>query len=240
LNSLSESINNLSAALERQENLRKRLTSDVAHELRTPVTTLQSHLEAFIDGVWEPDQKRLRGLHEETVRIGNMINDLEKLSRYDYEARLDLSNFDLADILQSIQEMYGIKFSESKKILKVDSEHLPFTGDKDRIKQALVNLLDNALKYTKEKDQVEIRAFLEKRNIVIEVKDTGTGIREEHLPYIFERFYRADDSRNRSTGGSGIGLSIVKSIVEAHGGTISVTSKPEEGTCFRITLPSAS
>lgn len=233
-------INNLAESLEKQEALRKRMSADVAHEFRTPVATLQSHLEAMIDGIWKPDTERLKSCHEEVLRIGRMVGDLEKLARYEGENLvLNKESFDLGELINIIVHNFESDFKNRGVELKFQSIKQKIFADRDKVSQVIVNLLSNALKYTPEGGTVEIELSLSDREVNIAVRDNGSGISGEDLPYIFERFYRADKSRNRSTGGSGIGLTIAKSLVEAHNGRIEVKSEPGKGTEFIVTLPSS-
>jgi two-component system sensor histidine kinase BaeS len=221
LTQLSTTINNLAQTLENQENLRKRLTSDVAHELRTPLATLQSHMEAMIDGIWKRDKERLISCHDEIVRINNLVGDLEKLARYEGENLiLNKITFDVTELIASLVKNFEKDFL-----------------DKGIESQVLVNLLSNALKFTPEGGMVKICTEEDEYTTQISVEDNGFGIPKEDLPYIFERFYRADKSRNRLTGGSGIGLAIARSIVEAHKGTITAHSIEGRGSKFVISLP---
>jgi two-component system sensor histidine kinase BaeS len=236
---MTSAINNLAESLEKQEALRKRMSSDVAHEFRTPIATLQSHLEAMIDGIWEADTQRLKSCHEEVVRIGRMVGDLEKLAKYEGENLvLNKEAFDITELIQNIVQNFESDFKAKGIELKFDSEKQIVTADRDKISQIIVNLLSNALKYTPEGGTVVIELIAVDKGIKLVVRDNGTGISSEDLPYIFERFYRADRSRNRNTGGSGIGLTIVKSLVDAHKGKIEVMSEIGKGTEFTIFLPS--
>lgn len=235
---LTEAINILAESLERQEKLRKRLTADVAHELRTPLANLQSHLEAMIDGVWEPDNERLASCHEETSRLAKIVSDLGLLAYYEGEkVTLHKESFDIAELLQKIAKSFEKEFKNKKIELLMETTEQYIEADKDKIAQIIVNLLSNALKYTLEGGTVRVSAIEADSEIEIIIKDNGIGIAQENLPYIFERFYRADKSRSRATGGSGIGLAIVKSLVEAHRGTIAVISEPGIGSEFIIKLP---
>jgi len=242
LDGISTAVNDLSRALGEQESLRRRLTADVAHELRTPLTTLQSHLEALIDGVWEPDQARLSGLHEEILRINRLVADLENLAQYDSDSvSLHRVITDLTALVAGIIRNYEPQFREKGVTL----DFPPGAGaagplcavDPDKLSQAVINLLSNALKFTPAGGSVVVRAASGTQGAEIRVKDTGIGIDPEDLPRIIERFYRADSSRSRATGGSGIGLSIVKAIIEAHGGTIRASGEPGKGSEFVILLP---
>lgn len=238
INQLTQTINDLAETMGKQELLRKRLTSDVAHELRTPVATLQSHMEAMIDGIWEPDIERLRSCQEEIVRIGKMVGDLEKLARYESEnATLEREYFDLSELVKRQLRNFENEFL-GKKITAdfMGSEAVVF-ADRDKISQVVVNLLSNALKYTQPGGRVRVAVKGSGDVAELVVKDNGQGIPEEDLPHIFERFYRADKSRNRMTGGSGIGLTITRTIVEAHGGSIEVHSIIDTGTEFIVSLP---
>lgn len=235
---LTETINKLAETLEKQEVLRKRLTADVAHELRTPLTTLQSHMEAMIDGIWTPDSERLKSCYEEIIRIKRMVGDLEKLAKYESENLiLNKTEFDVLQLVEHIIQNFEMDFINKGLNIKAYGEREIVFADKDKISQVIVNLLSNALKYTPEGGKVEVIVKGTEDTTVIRVKDTGNGIPAEDLPYIFERFYRADKSRNRLTGGAGIGLTITKAIVEAHKGNIRVNSKVNEGTEFIVSLP---
>lgn len=237
---LTSTINNLAETLEKQETLRKQLTSDVAHELRTPLATLQSHMEAMIDGIWKPDRERLENCHEEIMRLGRMVGDLEKLAKIEDENLiLNKTSFDLAALLRHIAKSFeseAVKKGVFIKLDNVEKEKL-ITADRDKISQVLTNLISNAIKYTERDGSVEIKITDKELYTAVSVADTGIGIAEDDLPFIFERFYRVDKSRNRLTGGSGIGLTIVKAIVEAHRGKINVESELGKGSVFEIMLP---
>jgi signal transduction histidine kinase len=237
---LTSAINNLAQTLENQETLRKRMSLDVAHEFRTPIATLQSHLEAMIDGIWTPDTQRLKSCHEEVVRIGRMVGDIEKLAKYEGENLvLNKELFDLSELIQNIVHNFESDFESKGVQLKFISEKQTISADRDKISQIVVNLLSNALKYTAEGGSVVVELRGLNKGIEIVVGDNGRGISAEDLPYIFERFYRADRSRNRNTGGSGIGLTIVKSLVDAHKGDIKVKSELGIGTEFTIIFPAS-
>lgn len=238
IDELSTTIDDLAQSLDHQEKLRKRLTSDVAHELRTPLTTLQTHIEAMIDGVWEADSARLTSCHEEIMRINRMVGDLEKLARFESEGLvLNRESFDLNDLAGQIIENHRAIFNKQGVSLVFHGQAAPIFADRDKVAQVLVNLLSNALKYTAHGGSVSVGVEQDEHNGILKVEDSGIGISPDDLPFIFERFYRVDPSRNRTTGGAGIGLAIVKAIVSAHGGKISVESQPGEGTRFTIALP---
>lgn len=238
INQLTVTINDLAENMEKQEILRKRLTGDVAHELRTPLATLQSHLEAMMDGIWPADSERLKSCHEEIVRISKMVGDLEKLARYESENLvLNMDMFDITELAKRQIHNFESEFLSKGLELKLTGAECRVYADKDKISQVFVNLLSNALKYIPEGGLVIMNIKDNEVNTEISVTDNGPGIPQEDLPYIFERFYRADKSRNKLTGGSGIGLTICKSIVLAHGGSIYVQSNIGKGTKFTFTIP---
>lgn len=235
---LTETINNLAETLENQEFLRKRLSADVAHELRTPLATLQSHLEAMIDGIWEPDADRLRSVHEEIMRMSRMVGDLEKLTKYESESLILIkTDFDLSELFRQILQNFESDFANKGIELSFVGETQRIRADKDKISQAIINLLSNALKYTAQGGKVQVKVSGTDQFSEWSVADSGMGIPPKDLPHIFERFYRADPSRNRMTGGAGIGLTITKSIIDAHKGKIDVQSTVGAGTTFVVKLP---
>jgi two-component system, OmpR family, sensor histidine kinase BaeS len=235
---LTTTINDLADTLEKQEVLRKRLSADVAHELRTPLATLQSHLEAMIDGIWKPDADRLKGCHEEIMRINRMVGDMEKLARYESENLiLNKTDFDISELVANIVKNFETDFVGKGIGISFNYSEEKINADKDKISQVIINLMSNALKYTPQGGSVEINIKGSETDTEIQIQDTGMGIPPEDLPHIFERFYRADKSRNRMTGGSGIGLAIVKAIIEAHKGSVTVKSELNKGTGFTVLLP---
>jgi signal transduction histidine kinase len=230
LHDLSHSVNDLASALENGEQWQKRLTSDIAHELRTPLTALQGNIEAMLDGVWKPTKTHLASCHEEIRRLHKLVEDLNQLSILERENLvLHKTDFDLAELLRSLMQQFLPAACEKGIELVSDIQESPIHADYDRLMQVFVNLISNAVKYTDAgsitiavkpagKTSGELR---ENRHYEVTITDTGIGIPEDALPHIFERFYRSDKSRNRNTGGAGIGLTIASAIVEAHGGTIS-------------------
>jgi two-component system sensor histidine kinase BaeS len=240
LDGIAAAVNDLSRGLRDQESLRRQLTADMAHELHTPLASLQSHLEAMIDGIWQPDAARLAGLHEEILRLNRLVSDLESLARYEGDSRsLRRSELDLSALVQGILRNHEPQFQAKGVALhfKQSGENRPVSADPDKLSQAVINLLSNALKFTPAGGQVEVWAACGPEGAEIRVTDSGIGIGPEDLPRVFERFYRVDCSRNRATGGAGIGLSIAKAIVEAHGGDLSAASQPGSGSEFLIRLP---
>ncbi|MBI4856327.1 MAG: HAMP domain-containing histidine kinase [Acetobacterium woodii] len=238
LDELIDAINHLADSLGKQEALRKQLTADVAHELRTPLTSVGTHIEAMIEGVWEPTEQRLQSCYDEILRIGKIIQDLENLARVESEnLKLDKKQLNLTEVAEKVLGNLEAEISRKKLMVSIEGTRSDFIGDPDRISQVLMNLISNAIKYTPDGGQIQILITESDQVVEIRVKDNGLGIPEDEQPYIFERFYRADKSRNRLTGGTGIGLAIVKSIVTAHGGTVAVESRPNEGSCFTVILP---
>lgn len=235
---LTDTINTLARTLGKQETLRKRLTADVAHELRTPIANLQSHLEAIIDGIWEADAHRLKSCHEETIRLSKIVNDLETLDRNDGEhVRLKKECVNIAELTKKAIVSFESELRSKRISLITDLSEQHLMVDQDKMIQVEMNLLSNALKYTHEGGKIRITVTGDEKEVRISVKDSGIGISQEDLPYIFERFYRVDKSRSRATGGSGIGLAIAKSLTRAHAGTISVRSEPGLGSEFIVILP---
>lgn len=235
---LTNSINTLAENLGRQEALRKRLTADVAHELRTPIANLQGHLEAMIDGVWKADTERLISCHEETVRLTKLVTDLESLARYENEnLHLELEDLNISQCLSRAAKSFENELIRKSISLVTDLPDQQAPADKNKIDQVFCNLLYNAIKYTPPGGTIRLSVSGSEESVRISVQDTGTGISEEDLPFIFERFYRADKSRTRDTGGAGIGLAIVKSIVNAHQGSVEVYSEYGKGSEFVVFLP---
>ncbi|MCC3867204.1 sensor histidine kinase [Terrisporobacter mayombei] len=235
---LVQSINKLSYKLNEQELLRKRITTDVAHELRTPLTSIQGHLDCMIDGIWEATPDRLNSIREEALRLSNLIGQLRILSKYDSENDvLNKSKVNLKEFIQHF--IYNYEGDALSKNIKItyDLKEIYINIDKEQFSQVLANLLSNAIKYTNVHGKIHIKAYEDDDNIVISIKDNGIGIPQNDINFIFERFYRVDKSRDKETGGIGIGLSIVKSIVDAHNGHIYVKSKINKGTELIIILP---
>jgi signal transduction histidine kinase len=242
---LAGAVNSLAESLQKQESLRKQLTADVAHELRTPLATLQSHLEAMIDGVWEADKERLALIHDEAARLSKLVRSLEELTQYDKDnIKLNLAPVDLAALLRRVAKTFEAEARTKGIWLETAGLELPasgpagtVTGDWDKLTQAFINLVSNAVKYTPEGGRISLSLEAGESGFWAVVSDTGSGIPAEDLPFIFERFFRADPSRNKHTGGTGIGLAIVQSIVRAHRGQVWVTSEPGKGSAFRVFLP---
>lgn len=236
---LSQSINYLGETLRDQEHIRKKYASDISHELRTPITTLKTHVEAILDGIWDPDEEHLNILILEIDRLSALVDNLkDSFTLEEYMLNLNKTWFDLSKEMDNIITTFlPIYNKENHNIHFSIEDNIEVSMDKDRLKQIMYNLLSNSIKYLNPQGTVLITLEKSKNNSIIRVKDNGIGIKEKDLPYIFDRLYRSDSSRNRNTGGTGLGLPIVKTIVEAHSGSVHVDSIYGEGTEIIITLP---
>ncbi|MDK2854836.1 MAG: two-component system, OmpR family, sensor histidine kinase ResE [Bacillota bacterium] len=229
----------------RLEEMRREFVANVSHELRTPLTYLQGYTEAILDGLAaDPaeEKKYLKIILDETLRLRRLVSDLLDLSRI--EARqlaLEKGEVNLAELCREVAEKVR-PLAEEKGIrleLNVPAALPAAWGNTDRLQQVLINLLDNALRHTRAGGKVEVTAEVQGEELAVSVRDTGPGIPPEDLPYIFERFYKVEKARTRTTAGTGIGLAIVKGLVEAHGGRVWVESTPGRGSVFTFTLPTA-
>lgn len=200
---LVEEINKLAIKLNGQEVLRKRITTDIAHELRTPITSIQGHLDAMIDGIWDPTEERLISIREEVTRLRDLVGQLRLLAKYDNEQNeLNKSKVNLKELIQNIVYNYESDALEKNIDITYDLVDIYTDIDKNKFSQVIVNLISNAIKYTDEYGNINIKIYEDKNNIYIAVRDNGIGIPVEDIDYIFERFYRVDKSRNKDTGGS--------------------------------------
>lgn len=238
LSELGNAVNHMAESLDNQEMLRRRLTSDVAHELRTPVANVSSNIEAIVEGVLEPTNERLSSCYNELERITGIITELEKLRQIEGENMiLHIGHVDIYELAKEVKLIFENEMSKKNIRCDIIGEHIDVCVDKDKMSQVLNNLISNAVKYTDNYGNIQITVIQENENVVITVKDNGCGIDDNDIPYIFERFYRTDKSRNRSTGGAVIGLTITRAIVQLHGGTIHVESKKGVGSLFKVTIP---
>lgn len=238
LSELGNAVNHMAESLDNQEMLRRRLTSDVAHELRTPVANVSSNIEAIIEGVLEPTNERLSSCYNELERITGIITELEKLRQIEGENMiLHIGHVDIYELAKEVKLIFENEMSKKNIRCDIIGEHIDVCVDKDKMSQVLNNLISNAVKYTDNYGNIQITVIQENENVVITVEDNGCGIDDNDIQYIFERFYRTDKSRNRSTGGAGIGLTITRAIVQLHGGTIHVESKKGVGSLFKVTIP---
>jgi len=238
---LAVNFNQMAEQLEQTEAMRRQLIGDVAHELRTPLTTIKGSMEGLIDGVLPAEPETFQQVYREADRLQRLVLDLEELSRVEGGAYpLQRKLVSMKALVNSVVQRLRWQFEEKGVKLIVETmEELPIVKvDEDRIAQVLMNLLGNALQYTPEGGEVRIAIKKQRGELQVIVKDTGIGISPEHLDKIFTRFYRVDKSRSRAHGGSGIGLTIAKHWVEAHGGRIWAQSEGEgKGSTFTFTLP---
>ncbi|MEV6932644.1 ATP-binding protein [Dactylosporangium sp. NPDC051485] len=238
---LSASFNRMAQALEESEQAQRRLVASVAHELRTPLSNLLGYLEALQDGVVPPSRELFGSLHDEVLLQRRILDDLQDLTLAESgHLAYRRTGFDLAELVETSRVAHLAVAEAAGVALSAEAVGpLPVHGDQDRLRQVLGNLAANALRYTDPGGHVVLRAFPADGHAVVEVHDTGCGIAEEDLPFIFQRFWRADPARDRETGGSGLGLTIARQIVLDHAGTIEATSTPGVGTTFRVTFPLA-
>lgn len=237
---LAITLNELSRDLKKQEQWRRTLTEDLAHELRTPVTSVLSQLEAMIDGIIKPDQEWLQRMYDENMRLSQLVSDMERLS--EAEASSFTMTVKKTDVVKLVQRVYrnSNSMAESKGVkLDYDGPNAPYYAEVDRNKmiQVLSNLVSNAIKYTPDGGRVTLSVDWNPDFTVFTCEDNGIGISEDHLPFIFNRFYRADKSRSRFSGGVGLGLNIAKALTDAHNGIIEVESCLGEGSLFRVIIP---
>ena len=233
--------------LRRNEDFRKEFLLNLSHELKTPIFAIQGYIDTLLNGALENpevNKKFLGNASKNIDRLVNLVDDLDEITKLESgEQLLYKQNFIVQDLVKEVFESLSIKGDEKKiKCFIKKGCELPLSvyADKEKIRQVLINLTDNAIKYGKHNSTIEGSAYkIDGKKILVEISDDGHGIAEEHLPRIFERFYRTDLARTRKIGGSGLGLSIAKHIVEAHHETIHVRSKTDVGTTFGFTLPSA-
>ena len=227
----------------RLDKLRKDFIANVSHELRTPISMLQGYSEAIVDDIASTEEEKrdiAQVIHDESLRMGRLVNDLLDLARMEAgHITLNLEEIPLGDFVEKVSRKFQGLAKEKDISLRTDVHITEPTHmiDPDRIEQVLTNLIDNAIRHTSETGTVVIGVKEDANGVIIEVKDSGSGIPEEDLPFVFERFYKADKARTRGKAGTGLGLAIVKNIVEAHNGKINVHSKIDEGTTFSFFLP---
>jgi signal transduction histidine kinase len=242
LGELALSFNQMAARLQQTETLRLQLIGNVAHELRTPLSSIKGYMEALIDGVMPAKAATFQRVHDESGRMQRLVDDLQELSRVEAGAiEVSLRPTPVAQLVDSVVARLIRQYEEKEVSLETDlSPGLAVKIDPERMGQVLLNLVGNALQYTPSGGLVRIRARREGSTVRLAVEDNGMGIAPEHLPHLFERFYRVDKSRSRAGGGSGIGLTIAKHLVEAQGGTIRADSEGlGRGSAFLITLAAA-
>jgi signal transduction histidine kinase len=239
---LAQSFNKMSTDLARSFNLRKQMTADIAHELRTPLSLILGHAEGVKDGVLEPSRENFEIIREEAERLEQLVNDLRTLSLADAgELSVDFQPVDVNSLMSDIHSHYLTLFNQKR--ITLDFQPAPVilqaNLDPNRFAQVLKNILDNALRYTPENGQVRLSVNKTHHNIQIVIQDSGDGVSPDEAAHLFDRFYRVDSSRTRDDGGSGLGLAIAKSIVEMHKGRIWAESEKGKGLKVVIELPEA-
>jgi two-component system sensor histidine kinase BaeS len=240
ISQLREALNHLSATLQREDDLRRATVADVAHELRTPVSGILGRIEAAQDGVLPDERRNLEAMHAEARRLAKLIADLERLTDAERPGlTLEKRRLDLAELAGGRARAFAERFAAAGIEFEQRLEPAPIHAEPSRLEQVIDNLLANALRYTDRGGSVEISVTRQDSDVVLEVADTGVGIEAEALPHVFERFWRADRSRSRITGGAGVGLAIARELVRAHDGRVEVESTPGEGSRFRVVLPVA-
>ena len=239
---LGETFDEMASTLERDIMLEHRLTSDVAHELRTPLMAMQATVEAMQDGVMPADQDHLATVNVEVRRLSRLVDAMLRLSRMENgKIPLNIERTDVVALCSDLVTMQELLFQDNGLTLTFDNRtgHSKYYAeiDPDLIREAMVNLLSNAMRYTQEGGSVKVTVARDRRNVMLSVSDTGMGIAKEDIPRVFSRFWRSDASREREAGGLGVGLALTKEIVDRHNGTISVDSEEGVGTTFTLKLP---
>ncbi|MGK0554569.1 ATP-binding protein [Macrococcus capreoli] len=224
------------------DNMKQQFIANVSHELRTPIQMLQGYTEAILDGIVEEKadvDEFLNIILDESKRLNRLVNELINVARIDAgENTLNKEDIDITTLIEKNVQNFKQSALEHETLLIVNTEHTRTALiDYDKMFQVLTNLLDNAMRYTKKGDKITIHTYNDTQNLYIDVSDTGVGIAKEHIEHIFDRFYKVDQARTRGKHGTGLGLFIVKAIIESHGGKITVTSKQGEGTTFNICIP---
>jgi signal transduction histidine kinase len=239
---LAAAFNGMSAELENVERLRRDLVANVSHELKTPISALQARLENLLDGVEAPDPAVLQVMLQQAQRLSRLVDQLLDLSRLESgDIPLDREALDVAALVRQVAGEIGVSRADHLVDVRVEVPPgvPPVWADRERVHQVLFNLLDNAVRYTPPGGEVVVTASPTGERCEIRVEDTGPGIPPAHLPFLFERFYRVDQARSRGEGGTGIGLAIARSVVEAHGGRIWAETVVGQGSVFAFELPFA-
>lgn len=240
---LAQTFNQMATDLQEAERLRNHLMADVSHELRTPLTVLEGHLRAALDQVYELTEEEIANLYQQTRHLIRLVNDLRELAQAEAkQLPLMIIPTDVARLSKETVTIFEPLTCDAGITLRYSApDDLPLIPvDGSRLRQVLHNLLSNALRHTPRGGIILVTLGQVQNRLQIDIKDSGSGIAQEELPHVFDRFYRTDRSRSRETGGTGLGLSIVKAIIEAHGGEVSATSEGmKQGSCFTICLPVA-
>jgi signal transduction histidine kinase len=238
INELSRSVDQLARSLETQHMLKKRMASAYSHEFRTPLTVLQSNIEAMIDGLWQPTRERLESLLAEISRLSRMVSEVDSLVRAgNPESRLEKTPADLSLLARNVLSGFEANMAAKGISLHFAGEPCPVSVDPDKFSQIIANLASNALKYTDPGGNIWVSVNMDGGRAVLSVEDDGIGIAAPDMPHIFEHLYRTDESRARDSGGNGIGLSVARAMAESHGGTIEARSQPGKGSVFTVSIP---
>lgn len=239
LGRLAQDFNQLASTLEKNQQMRRAYMADISHELRTPLAILHGELEALQDGVRQFTPDSLTSLHMEVATLTKLVNDLHQLSLSDEGAlAYQKQSLDIITLLEVATGVVKMRFSERGLTIRLElPEHARVFGDSDRLMQLFNNLLENSLRYTDAGGELLIQGQFIGDNLVLRFSDSAPGVNEEQLAHLFDRFYRAEGSRNRASGGSGLGLSICQNIVTAHGGTLQASHSPLGGVMVTVTLP---
>ncbi|MBE2182450.1 MAG: HAMP domain-containing protein [Anaerolineae bacterium] len=242
ISQVSATFNHMAETLQCYAVERRNMIGDIAHDLRTPLSIIQSNLEAMLDGVLPTTPEELTSLHQETLHLNRLITDLRTLSLAEAgQLQLQKQSIEPGSLVQQVSDRMHLSAEEKNITLETDiaSDLPPVQADPERLTQVMTNLVDNAIRYNPNGSRVIVAAHPANGHIELSVTDNGPGIAPEDIPHLFERFWRAEKSRNRATGGSGLGLAIVKQLVEAHHGEVQVESQIGNGTRFMVLLPVA-
>ena len=239
ISQLGQTFDAMAAAVERDRQLERRLTTDVAHELRTPLMAIQATVEAMVDGVLPVDEQRLMTVDSEVMRLSRLVDSLLKLSRLENRANPNKHELvDVGEVVSGIIATHEAYVAESGLTLHYRAdEDVYIMGDPDLIRQATANLISNAVRYTDEGGDIYVRVKRGETMAQISVRDTGIGLTPDEARMVFQRFWRADSGRDRESGGLGVGLTVVKEIVDRHDGWVQVEGRKGEGACFTIHIP---
>lgn len=237
---LAITLKEISAELTKQEEWRKNLMEDMMHELRTPMTSIMTRLEAIIDGIYEANEEQLEKMYNELDRLSRLLHDMQRVSEAQgaqFEMRLKRTN--MIKLCRDVFVNFRMMAQKAQVDMRYEPTYIPCFAevDRDKMSQVITNILSNAIKYTQPGGQIVLQVECTEEHTIIRCKDTGIGISEEDLPYIFNRLYRADKSRSRFTGGVGLGLTIAKALVEAHRGEITAESELGKGSVFTVIIP---
>jgi signal transduction histidine kinase len=241
---LAEAFNRMAGEMETLERLRRDLVANVSHELKTPISALRAQLENLLDGVEDPNPELIQVMLQQSERLSRLIDQLLDLSRLESgDVPMEIEPVPLAPlvdrVLREVEMAWPDRAGAVEVRNQVPADLPPMQADRERIHQVLFNLLDNAVRFTPPGGVVTVRAMRENGSCEVLVEDTGPGIPKEHIPFVFERFYRADPARSRDDGGTGLGLAIARSVVEAHGGKIWAESAEGRGARFRFLIREA-